>query len=76
MRSPAQNGNSFYLILLNLYAPYSFAPHLYAQIASSSPIVKLFDGSYLNVALTARHRRCVGVDWLGADMSAAIARLA
>jgi hypothetical protein len=33
----------------------------------------LFDSSSLNVALEARHRRRVEADWLGADMSAAIA---
>jgi hypothetical protein len=71
-----QNSNSFYLILLNLYALYLFALHLYAQIAYSSLVVKSFDGSYLNVALVARYRRHVGADWLGADMSIAIVRLA
>jgi hypothetical protein len=63
----------FLLTLFNLYALYPVAPHLYAQIAYSSPATKLFDGSSLNVALKARHRRRVEADWLGADMSATIA---
>ena len=68
--------NSFYLILFNLYAPYPLAPHLHAQIAHSPPAIKPFGGSYLNVTLEARHRRRVEADWLGADIAAAIARLA
>jgi hypothetical protein len=63
----------FLLTLFNLHAPYPVAPHLPAQIAYSSPATKLFDGSSLNVALEGRHRRRVEADWLGADMSTAIA---
>jgi len=49
---------------------------LHTQIAYSSPAIKLFDGSDLNVALEARHRRRAKADWLGADITATIARLA
>ena len=63
----------FNLILFNLHTLYPLALHLHAQIAHSPPAIKPFGGSYLNVTLEARHRRRVEADWLGADMSAAIA---
>ena len=66
----------FLSTLFNLHAPYPVAPHLHARIAYSSLTTKLFDGSYLNIALKARHRRRVEADWLGADIATAIAGLA
>jgi hypothetical protein len=69
-----QNCHSFYqpssTFMLHIQ---SVALHLYAQIAYSLPATKLFDGSSLNVVLEARYQRREEADWLGADISAAIA---
>jgi len=43
---------------------------------AASCIVGSWDSSYLNVTLEARHRRRMEADWLGADIIAAITRLA
>ncbi len=45
----------FLLTLFNLYALYPVALHLCAQIAYSLPTIKLFNSSFLNIALKARH---------------------